>query len=422
MPLIKRPKGTYDIIGEDSLFWHHFENKAKESARVFGFEEIRTPILERTELFKRSVGDETDIVQKEMYTFEDKGKRSMTMRPEGTAPVVRAFLENNLMSLGLPQKVFYMGPMFRYEKPQTGRYRQFHQFGVEIIGSASTKADAEIIWQAKYLIESLHLHNYHFQINHLGCSQDRLSYKEALKEYYQKHYSALCEVCKERFDKNILRLLDCKNPKDEPLKLKAPKISEYLCDHCSKEYSEIKRQLEQLSITFEENPFLVRGLDYYTGMVFEVKYPYLGNVLDILGGGRYDHVIAELGGKDIPAVGYACGIERILSIMKEEEVEIKTKPLSEIFVLGMCKEAEPYLMKIVRFLRRKNISVEYDLMERSLKSQMKYASKIGAKYTIIIGNEEIDNGIYVVKDMETGNQTSVESSWIENYIIDKLEE
>ncbi len=422
MSLINRPKGTYDIIGEDVPFWHHFENKAKESARVFGFGEIRTPILERTELFKRSVGNETDIVQKEMYTFDDKGKRSMTMRPEGTASVIRAFLENNLMSLGLPQKVFYMGPMFRYEKPQTGRYRQFHQFGVEIIGSASSKSDTEIIWQAKYLIESLHLHNYKFHLNHLGCSDDRKKYKDALKEYYQKHYDSLCEDCKIRFDNNILRLLDCKKPQDEKLKEKAPKMTEFLCDQCSTEYQDIKRQLNQLSIVFEENPFLVRGLDYYTGMVFEVKYPYADTVLDILGGGRYDHVISELGGKDIPAVGYACGIERILAIMKEEEVEIKIKPISEIFVLGMCEEAEAYVMKIVRFLRRKGISVERDLMGRGLKSQMKYASKIGAKFTIIIGNEEINSGIYIVKDMETGNQTSVESSWIENYIMDKLEE
>jgi len=422
MPLIKRPKGTYDILGEDVPYWHHFENKAKESARVFGFEEIRTPVLERTELFKRSVGDETDIVQKEMYTFDDKGNRSMTMRPEGTAPVVRAFLENNLMSLGLPHKVFYMGPMFRYEKPQTGRYRQFHQFGVEIIGSSSSKADAEIIWQAKYLIESLHLHNYHVHINHLGCSSDRMNYKKALKEYYQSHYDSLCEDCKIRFDKNIMRLLDCKNSQDAVLREKAPKITDYLCDPCAEEYLTLKKQLKQLSVHFEENPFLVRGLDYYTGMVFEVKYPYNDIVLDILGGGRYDYVISELGGKDIPAVGYACGIERILSIMKEEEVEIKVEPLSEIFVLGMCDEAETYVLRIVRFLRRKGISVEHDLMGRSLKSQMKYASKIGAKFTIIIGNEEINNGIYVVKDMETGNQTSVESSWIENYIMDKLEE
>jgi histidyl-tRNA synthetase len=422
MPLIKRPKGTYDIIGEDAPFWHHFENKAKESARVFGFEEIRTPILERTELFKRSVGDETDIVQKEMYTFDDKGNRSMTLRPEGTAPVVRAFLENNLMSLGLPQKLFYMGPMFRYEKPQTGRYRQFHQFGVEIIGSSSSKADVEIIWQAKYLIESLHLHNYKFQVNHLGCSSDRLEYKKALKAYYKDHYDSLCDDCKVRYENNILRLLDCKNPHDVALKEKAPKLTEFLCDQCSAEYMTIKKQLGQLSIDYEENPFLVRGLDYYTGMVFEVKYPFSDTVLDILGGGRYDHIISELGGKDIPAVGYACGIERILSIMKEEEVEINIKPLSEIFVLGMGEEAEQYVIKIVRFLRRKGISVEHDLMGRGLRTQMKYASKIGARFTIIIGDEEINNGIYVVKDMETGNQTSVESSWIENYILDKLEE
>ena len=420
--MIKRPKGTYDIVGADVPYWHHFERVARESARVFGFKEIRTPILEKTELFTRSVGDDTDIVQKEMYTFDDKGNRSMTMRPEGTASVIRAFLENALINDGLPQKFFYMGPMFRYEKPQTGRYRQFHQFGAEIIGSDLPKADSEIIWQSINIIERLHLHNFQVHINHIGCPEDRSKYKEALKEYYKDHFDSLCSDCQKRYDTNVLRLLDCKKAEDDEIKQNAPKISEYLCQKCSNEYSELKIQLKQLSIDIHENPFLVRGLDYYTGMVFEVKYPYQDGILDILGGGRYDSVIEELGGKSVPAVGYACGIERILAIMKEQDVEIQIKPLAEVFVLGMCQEADPFVMKIVKFLRRKGISVERDLMGRSLKSQMKYASKIGTRYTIIIGEDEINNGIYVVKDMETGKQTSVEGSWIENYIIDKLEE
>jgi histidyl-tRNA synthetase len=418
--LINRPKGTYDIVGDIVPYWHHFEQVARDAARIFGFEEIRTPILERTELFKRSVGDDTDIVQKEMYTFDDKGGRSMTMRPEGTAAVIRAFLENRLTGEGLPQKLFYMGPMFRYERPQVGRFRQFHQFGIELIGSSSAKSDAEVIWQSKYLLERLNLNNATIHLNHLGCTQDRERYKEALREYYGDKKEHLCDDCQRRFDTNVLRLLDCK--KDIEFKKNAPIITDYLCDDCADQYADLKKELDELSIKYNENPFLVRGLDYYTGMVFEVKYPYKDTVFDVLGGGRYDGVVAELGGKNTPAVGYACGIERLLSIMQEEDVDISRKPLSEVYVLGMCDAAEPYIIKIVKFLRRKGISVERDIMGRSLKAQMKYASKLGARFTVIIGENEIDNGVYIVKDMETGQQTNVENSWIENYILDRLEE
>jgi len=420
--LIHRPKGTYDLFGDSIPYWHHFERKANETARLFGFSEIRTPILERTELFVRGVGDDTDIVKKEMYTFDDKGKRSMTMRPEGTAPVIRAFIENAMINQGLPQKMYYIGPMFRYERPQAGRQRQFHQFGVEIIGSSDPNSDVETIWNANYLLDSLCLHNATIHINHLGCKKDRENYKNALKDYYSKHFDSLCDDCKRRYDTNILRLLDCKKKHDIELKKDAPKLIDYLCDECSQKYDTVKLQLKELNIDYFEDSFLVRGLDYYTGMVFEIKHPYQDTELDILGGGRYDDIIGELGGKKTPAVGYACGIERILAIMQEEDVLIAPPLISQVYVLSITKEAERHALRIVEFLRKRGISVERDLMGRSLKSQMKYASKINCRFTVIIGEDEIEKGVFIVKNMKTGNQTSVESSWIENYLLDKLDQ
>ncbi len=416
--MISRPKGTYDIYGEDMLYWHFFEEAAHEAARVFGFTELRTPIFERTELFVRSVGDGTDIVQKEMYTFLDKGNRSISLRPEGTAAIIRAYVENSIANEGLPQKFYYMGPMFRYERPQAGRTRQFEQFGAEIIGSGTPSADVETIWLSLYLLEKLHLNNYELHINYLGNSEDRENYKNALKEYYSGHLDELCPDCKNRFEKNVLRLLDCKL--DVELKKEAPVITDYLCAESSEHFNKVKQQLERLRIPYTHNTNLVRGLDYYTGTVFEVKHPFKDTVFDVLGGGRYDGVVRELGGKQTPAVGFACGIGRIVEIMKAEEVDLELKPVCQIYILSMGDEAEEEAEKIASFLRQRGISVERDLMNRNMKSQLKYASKCGAKLVIIIGEEELDKEVYMVKDMETGNQTSVDKSWIENYILDKM--
>lgn len=418
--MINRPKGTYDIFGEDAFYWHYFEEAAHESARVFGFTELRTPIFERTELFVRSVGDETDIVQKEMYTFLDKGNRSISLRPEGTAAVIRAYVENSIASQGLPQKFYYMGPMFRYERPQAGRTRQFEQFGAEIIGADSPAADVEAIWLSLFLLEKLRLNNYELHINYLGNAQDRENYKKALKEYYAPYLENLCSDCKKRFEKNILRLLDCKI--DIELKKNAPKITDYLSEESARHFESVKSQLERLRIPYTHNTNLVRGLDYYTGTVFEVKHPFKNTVFDVLGGGRYDDVVKELGGKQTSAVGFACGIGRIIEIMKAENIDFDFKPVSEVYILSMGEEAVEESEKIASFLRQRGISVERDLMSRNMKAQLKYASKCGSKFVIIIGEDELEKEVYIVKDMETGIQTSVDSSWIENYILDKLDE
>lgn len=420
--MINRPKGTYDIFDDEMVFWDFFEENAKKSARVFGFGEIRTPVMEMTELFIRSVGDETDIVQKEMYTFEDKGGRSLTLRPEGTAPAIRAYIENSMMSQGLPKKIFYIGPMFRYERPQAGRQRQFHQFGAEIIGSSTPDADTEIIWLSIFLLKQLFLDNFTLQINHLGCFSDREKYKNALKEYYTSRYEEICPDCKRRSEKNILRVLDCKMDQCAPVKKNAPKIVDYLCKECSNHFEKTKKGLKELGIDYNVNPMLVRGLDYYTGMVFEVKYPFENSTLDILGGGRYDNVVKELGGKETPSVGFACGIERIINVIKSEKVEIPLRGNYDVYILSMGEAAEVEALKIADFLRRRGVSVERDLMSRNLGNQLKFASKSGAKFTVLIGENEIENEVYIVKDMESGVQTTVESSWIENYILEKLEE
>ncbi|HPE68927.1 MAG TPA: histidine--tRNA ligase [Thermotogota bacterium] len=420
--MIKRPKGTVDILGDEVPFWHFFEKTAREVSRVFGFSEIRTPAFEMTELFVRSVGSNTDIVQKEMYAFEDKGGRSLCLRPEGTAPAMRAFLENALGGQGLPQKLYYMGPMFRYERPQAGRQRQFHQYGVELVGSPLPEADVEVIWSSIFLLDRLHLHHYDLHLNSLGCEADREKYRQALKEYYAPHLPNMCEDCQRRYDTNILRLLDCKVPKDAELRKRAPVITDFLCDSCRSHLHAVQDRLEKLQIPFTLNPHLVRGLDYYTSLVFEVKYPYEDSVFDILGGGRYDRVVEELGGKPTPSVGFACGIERLVKVMQSDGVQLHLPPNAQVFVLGMGEQASERALKIVEFLRKRGISVEQDLMGRNMRSQLKYASRQDFSLCVIIGENEINEGVCLVKDMETGMQTSVEDSWVENYLLEKLEE
>jgi len=418
--LISRPKGTNDIYGEEIEYWQYFEKAARKVAGVFGFQEIRTPIFEMAELFIRSVGDETDIVQKEMYTFEDKGHRLLCLRPEGTAAVVRSFIENNMVSEGLPRQVYYIGPMFRYERPQTGRQRQFHQFGAELIGSSSPLADAEMLWMSVFLLEELRLHRYTLHINMLGCQKDRESYKAALKDYYKDKLGAVCPDCRRRYETNVLRLLDCKVDACQPIKEKAPELTEFLCPECRDHKGQVSQILIENNIDAIWNTRLVRGLDYYTGIVFEVKYPFKETVFDLLGGGRYDHVIEQLGGNATPSVGFACGIERMVATMREEKAIAEPAALCQVFVLSIGEEAKKESLKITDFLRKRGISVQHDLMGRNIRNQLKYADKQRALYTIIIGEDELDKGVYLVKEMETGDQIEVESSWVENYILEKL--
>lgn len=397
--MISRIKGTNDII-EDSKVWEWLEESLKKVVLNFGFVEIRTPIFEATELFDRSVGNETDIVQKEMYTFEDKGGRSITLRPEGTAPVMRAFIENNLFSKGLPQKFFYYGPMFRYERPQAGRMRQFHQFGVELIGSPLPISDAMIILIAVEMLKSIGLNKFKLKINSTGDEKCRPTYVEALKAYYKPFLNDLCDDCKVRYDRNVLRLLDCK--RDAKYAENAPKITDYLCDDCKAHFDRLRKYLDDMEIEYEVDPSIVRGLDYYTRTVFEFKYPSLGAQDAIGGGGRYDGLIEELGGSKTPAIGFAFGIERLILALNEEGKIPKTEGL-DIYVISVDEEQKIEALKVANALSN-YFKVDVDVMGRNLKGQFSHASKENARYAVVIGEEEIKTGLYTLKDMKSGEQ------------------
>lgn len=419
--MYQKIKGTEDLYGEEMKYWYWIEKKAKDLAIRYGYGEIRTPIFEETKLFIRSVGQDTDIVQKEMYTFEDKGGRSITLRPEGTAPVVRAFVEDGMIAQGFPQKYFYIGPMFRYERPQSGRQRQFHQFGAEIFGSSSPIADAELIIFADRLMKEIGLVDYQIHINSLGDIEDRVKYREALKEYYAQHLENLCDDCKVRYEKNVLRLLDCKV--DIEYTKNAPKITDYLGENSRKHYEELKALLDSVGIKYIENPRLVRGLDYYNRTVFEIHHQKLGAMSAIAGGGRYDGLIKEIGGKDVPALGFATGIERLILALKAENVlvdEIETNVVYIAYLGGFDVKAEA--IRLSEELRREGIPVGLELMERGLSAQLKNAARVGAKFTIIVGESELERNIVLVKNMETGEQLEFERSFVVSGIKDMITE
>ncbi len=397
--MIKKIKGTNDIV-ENTYIWEWVEDKFKEVAKRFGFSEIRTPIFEATELFNRGVGKETDIVQKEMYTFEDKGGRSITLRPEGTAPVMRAFVEHSLASKGLPQKFFYLGPMFRYERPQAGRLRQFHQYGIELIGSSLPVADAYTILVAVEILKAVGLENFKLKINSTGCQKCRAGYKKALKEYYRPLLNNLCDDCKRRYDRNVLRLLDCK--RDAEYAKSAPNILDYLCDDCKAHFNELKSLLDTLNIEYEVDPSIVRGLDYYTRTVFEIKYPSLGAQDAIIGGGRYDNLIEELGGAPTPSVGFAVGMERIMLALTSEG-KLPSPRGVDLYVVTVGDEQRADALKISRELS-KYMRVDIDLMGRKLKAQFSNASRENARYVLVIGEEEVKSGLYTLKRMSDRTQ------------------
>ncbi len=416
--MYQKIKGTEDIYGDDISYWYWIEKTAREISAVYGFEEIRTPIFEETGLFVRSVGETTDIVQKEMYTFEDKGGRSNTLRPEGTAPTVRAFIENGFINKGFPQKYFYIGPMFRYEKPQSGRQRQFHQFGAELFGSPSPLADAEIVIFVDNFLKKLGLLDYELHINSIGCKECRITYKEKLKEYYQNHFEELCDDCKARYDKNPLRLLDCKV--DVELAKSAPKITEHLCDKCRKHYETFRNILDLEEIKYFENPRLVRGLDYYNGPVFEVVHNRLGTMSSIAGGGRYDGLVKELGGKDTPALGFAAGLERLVLALKSENVEIPKVRTNLVYVTHIGNVvAEAF--KLANNLRSEGIPTALEIMERGLSAQLKHAGRVGSKLVVIVAEEEFSEGIVVVKNMETGEQYEYDKNFVVSGVKELLE-
>ena len=400
--MINIPKGTKDMLPSEAYKWHYVERIARQTAANFGFKEIRTPMFEHTELFLRGVGETTDIVNKEMYTFDDKGGRSMTLRPEGTAGVARCFIENGLGGGVMPMKAYYIASVFRYEKPQNGRLREHHQFGVECYGSDSPSADAEIIALADTFLRNAGLESLELNLNSIGCPTCRAAYNKALKEYIGENLHCMCGQCQTRFEKNPLRILDCKEEKCKAVTKNAPKILDFLCDDCKAHFEAVQSILTDLGIKFTINPGIVRGLDYYTRTVFEFVSTDIGSQGTVCGGGRYNNLVEEVGGKPTPAVGFGLGLERLLLVLEntnslkaeEESVEYYFAPLGD--------NAKALARKIVFELRRKGVSAETDIMDRSVKAQMKYADKIGAKFVVVIGDDEIEKGVVSVKNMSDG--------------------
>lgn len=412
------PKGTKDVLPEDSYKWHYIEDAVRETTRLFDVKEIRTPTFEHTELFLRGVGDTTDIVNKEMYTFFDKGNRSITLKPEGTAGVARCFVENSLYAGPLPVKTYYITPVFRYERPQAGRLREHHQFGVELYGSYDAEMDVEAISIAKSLFVRLGLDNLTLNINSIGCPTCRKEYNKALKEYYKDHIDDMCETCRERLDKNPLRILDCKEEKCKKINADAPVILDYLCDDCKKHMDDLKKGLETLEIPYVVNPRIVRGLDYYTRTVFEFVSNDIGAQGTVCGGGRYDNLVEEVGGKPCPSVGFGMGIERLILVLENAGKMPKKCDNVTAFIGYVGDELKFDALKIVNKLRSAGISADTEFTGRSVKAQMKYAGKIGAKFTAILGTDELEKGVVNVKNMESGESTPVNIDEITKFFIE----
>ncbi len=402
--MINIPKGTKDILPVDSYKWQFIEKTAREVARRFNVSEIRTPTFEHTEVFLRGVGETTDIVNKEMYTFLDKGGRSITLKPEGTAGVARAFVENGMSSQVLPAKLFYITQCFRYERPQAGRLREFHQFGIEFLGATDANIDAETILLAKTFLDEVGIKNITLYLNSIGCKDCRKKYEEALKEYLNQNIDQMCELCKDRLQKNPLRTLDCKNDTCKKVTASAPKILDYICDDCKAHFEKVQNLLNVAGVEFKVNPNIVRGLDYYTRTVFEFVSENIGAQGTVCGGGRYDGLIKQLGGNDVAGIGFAIGIERILMVLENSGVEIPNQNGVEYYFAPMGEKESEKAFELVNKLRNKGITADFDHMNRSIKAQFKYADKIGAKKVAVIGSDELSNGSVKVKEMATGEE------------------
>ncbi len=413
--MINIPKGTKDVLPQESYKWHYVENLARKTAADFCVSEIRTPTFEHTELFLRGVGDTTDIVNKEMYTFEDKGGRSITLKPEGTAGVARAFIENSLYAGVQPTKMYYITPVFRYERPQAGRLREHHQFGVEYYGSDSPYADVEVMMIAKTFFDRLGIKKLKLNINSIGCRECRKNYNAALKEYLRSRLSDMCPTCRERFEKNPLRILDCKEEGCKAVTAGAPVILDYLCDDCRAHHESVCKQLSLLGIDYEVNPHIVRGLDYYTRTVFEFISSDIGAQGTVSGGGRYNNLIEDVGGKPCPAVGFGMGLERLILTMEALGLPFGEESRPEVYIAPLCDEAKDEAMLTANALRSAGVSCDTDLLGRSFKAQLKYVNKIGAKYMIVIGTDEIQSGVYQVKNMLSGESEQVEKGNLAEY-------
>ena len=418
--MINIPKGTKDVLPAEAYKWHFVENTARRIAALYDLSEIRTPTFEHTELFLRGVGDTTDIVNKEMYTFLDKGERSITLKPEGTAGVVRAFIENGLAGGALPLKMYYITPVFRYERPQAGRLREHHQFGVEIFGGRGPETDAEVILLARDYLRALGAEGVELHLNSIGCKNCRPKYNEALREYLRPHLPEMCPTCNARFEKNPLRILDCKEEACSKINAGAPKSVDFLCDECREHFEALKGILADCGVAYTLDPKLVRGLDYYSKTVFEFVSTAIGSQGTVLGGGRYDTLIENLGGPSVPAVGFGSGIERMLLLLENTGKTIPAEPPLAAYVAGMDVAGRRAAFALANELRQAGISADVDHAARSVKAQFKYAGKIGARYVVVIGADELASGEYTVKHMFDSSSERVPREKIVSYLRGRI--
>ena len=405
--ITKALKGTKDVLPNESYKNQSIEATCLGVAENFGYKEMRTPVFEHTELFQRGVGDTTDVVQKEMYTFDDKGGRSITLRPEGTAGAARAFLENGLSNEALPQKICYLTSCYRYEKPQAGRLREFHQFGIECFGATSPLADAEMISLAKQIFDELGVKDLHLELNSIGCPECRAEYHKALKEYFSQYKDKLCDTCNDRLERNPMRILDCKSPVCSEIAKGAPVVLDYLCDECREHFQKVKAYLDASNIEYIVNPQIVRGLDYYTKTVFEFVSDAIGSQGTVCGGGRYDGLLEELGGQHTPSLGFGMGLERLQLVMEAQGCNFPEPSRPDLFIVAMGEKATLKAVEIAKDMRDEGFSVVYDLNGRSLRAQMKYADKLGAKFNVVIGDNEVENKVVSLKDMATGESSEI---------------
>lgn len=406
----KSIKGTQDTLPAESYKVQFIEQSVLEIAKNYGYKEIRVPVFEHTELFQRGVGDTTDVVQKEMYTFDDKGGRSITLRPEGTAGVVRSYLEHGLFNEPQPQKMCYLISCYRYEKPQAGRLREFHQFGCECFGTASPAADAELICLVDDIFNFLDVKGLKIQINSIGCPECRKEYHKALKEYFNSRKDELCPTCLDRLDRNPMRILDCKSPICSEIAKGAPKVTDYLCDGCRDHFDKTQKYLDAMNIDYEVNPSIVRGLDYYSKTVFEFVSTEIGAQGTVCGGGRYDGLVEEIGGPKTPALGFAIGIERLLLLMKAQGIAFPNEDKCDLYIASIGEKATLAAAEIATDIRNNGMHAQFDIVGRSVKAQMKFANKIGAAYTVVLGDSEVENGKAMLKNMSNGEESEIELS------------
>ena len=419
--LTNAPKGTKDILPDQIYKWQFVEEQFRKICKTYGYREIRTPMFEHTELFQRGVGDTTDIVQKEMYTFEDHAGRSITLKPEGTASVVRSFVEHKTYADVQPTKNYYIIPCFRYEKPQSGRLREFHQVGLEVFGTPDMLADCDVISIAHDFLDEMGVKDVELRINSVGCPKCRAAYRKALQDFLRPHFDELCETCQDRFERNPMRILDCKSPQDQEIVKDAPLMIDYLCDDCRNAFEQVKAGLTAMGIDFVVDPKIVRGLDYYTKTAFEFVSNKIGAQGTVCGGGRYDNLVEEIGGPETPGVGFGLGIERLLMLMEANGYEIPEPEPLDVFVAVMGDKAKLKGQEILHKLHLAGISAEMDILARNVKGQFKYAARLGARYTVVIGDDELERGVVQLKDMDAHEQTEVDFDSIVDVLKEKTE-